>query len=829
MMRMLKPLIHQSMKNILTSLILSMIPLAAATPPSWSGIYPHLAYFNQEGECGTGAVVPWADRLWVISYGPHLPLGSSDKLYEITPGLQAIIRPESVGGTPANRMIHRESQQLIIGPYFIDAQRRVRVVPPKAMPGRLTGNARHLTDPAGKVYFATMEEGLYEVDVKTLEVTGLIKDGNAAAVGKTAQTHPATIASQLPGYHGKGLYSGQGRLVYANNGERSAQAERDPRTPSGALGEWTGAGDWKLVRRNQFTEVTGPGGLTGNADAAKDPLWSIGWDARSLILMVLDGGQWHAYRLPKASHCYDGAHGWNTEWPRIRDIGENDLLMTMHGMFWRFPKNFTPGHAAGIRPRSTYLKVIGDFCRWNDRLVFGCDDTAKSAFLNSKAGKDVLGTPGQSNSNLWFTATDMPDRLGPALGRGAVWLRENVKATTPSDPYLFAGFERRSLDLIHQTDGPVQVTLEVDLEGNGSWQPLRVVTVPANGSLRVEFAADERGEWLRLRTDRDAVAVSAVFGYANADPRGTAADPCFAGLATVDRAQAVTAAWLRVRGGDKRTLLVATAAKPGEKPDGKTCYELTGGMKLQPLTTPPAAEELRLGTQLLNGTLRVEPAAVVFTDAAGRNWRLPRGAAAFDGLTASGVLRLQREVCTERFLLNCHGTFYELPTDNAGGFAKIRPISSHNRVISDFASYRGLLVLGGIGPGENSPHLIRSADGQAAVWVGAIDDLWKLGKPLGSGGPWLDSPVQAGVPSDPYLFAGYDRKTLTLSQAGNDPLEVRVELDVTGEGDWRLYQKFTVAPGAVPLRHEFPVSCQAYWLRVVASAATTASAQLEYR
>ena len=41
------------------------------------------------------------------------------------------------------------------------------------MPGRLTGNARHLTDPAGKVYFATMEEGLYEVDVKTLEVTGL--------------------------------------------------------------------------------------------------------------------------------------------------------------------------------------------------------------------------------------------------------------------------------------------------------------------------------------------------------------------------------------------------------------------------------------------------------------------------------------------------------------------------------------------------------------------------------------------------------------------------------------------------------------------------------
>src|SRR5438128_1628875 len=121
-------------------------PLCAA-PRSVSGIYPHLATFNEEGECGTGAVVPWADRLWVISYGPHLPFGSADKLYEITPDLRQIIRPESVGGTPANRMIHRESQQLFIGPYVIDAQGGVRVVLPTLMPGRLTGTARHLTEP----------------------------------------------------------------------------------------------------------------------------------------------------------------------------------------------------------------------------------------------------------------------------------------------------------------------------------------------------------------------------------------------------------------------------------------------------------------------------------------------------------------------------------------------------------------------------------------------------------------------------------------------------------------------------------------------------------
>jgi hypothetical protein len=212
-----KPFRLSALQSILIAL-LSACAASGAPRLEVSGVYPHLGISNQEGECGTGAVVPWADRLWVISYGPHLPLGSSDKLYEITPDLEKIIRPESVGGTPANRMIHRESNQLIIGPYWIDAQRNVRVIPPAKMFGRLTGTARHLSDPRGKVYVATMEEGLYEVDVHSLEVTPKIRDGNLGATGgkyadKVTPETLASIVSELPGYHGKGLYSGQGRLM----------------------------------------------------------------------------------------------------------------------------------------------------------------------------------------------------------------------------------------------------------------------------------------------------------------------------------------------------------------------------------------------------------------------------------------------------------------------------------------------------------------------------------------------------------------------------------------------------------------------------------------
>ncbi len=219
-------------------LALAMLPLGvalalgarAASPPQVSGIYPQLAFFNDGAECGTGAVVPWADRLWAVTYSPHEPRGSSDKLYEITPDLRLIVRPESVGGTPANRMIHAESGQLFLGPYAIDRERRVRVIPYAKMFGRPTGNARHLTDPANRIYCASMEEALYEVDVHTLAVTELWADEQVKA-GRH---------SDLPGYHGKGLYSGQGRIIYANNGEHGQEARSRPEVSSGCLAEWDG-------------------------------------------------------------------------------------------------------------------------------------------------------------------------------------------------------------------------------------------------------------------------------------------------------------------------------------------------------------------------------------------------------------------------------------------------------------------------------------------------------------------------------------------------------------------------------------------------------------
>src|SRR5690606_31010497 len=138
---------------------------AAYGQKSYSGIYPSLAMYNNEGECGTGAVMPWNDKLYVITYAPHQPIGSSDKLYIVNNDKTAVTYDKSVGGTPANRMIHKESGKMFIGPYIVDGAGNIQTIDPKVMPGRLTGMARHLTAPETKLYYATMEEGFYEYDI----------------------------------------------------------------------------------------------------------------------------------------------------------------------------------------------------------------------------------------------------------------------------------------------------------------------------------------------------------------------------------------------------------------------------------------------------------------------------------------------------------------------------------------------------------------------------------------------------------------------------------------------------------------------------------------
>ena len=800
-----------------------------------SGVNPELHTFNHEGECGTGAVVPWAGSLWAISYAPHMPNCSSDKLYEIKPDMTRVIRAESIGGTPANRLIHKESNQLFIGPYAIDEKGNVRVMKPinddgsTNLYGRLTASARHLTDPAHKIYTMTMEEGVYEIDVDTLDVTELFRDGNIQGYGR----HDGNL---LPGYHGKGGYSGQGRLVYANNGEFSSAAMKDPTTTSGVLAEWNGKPgkeNWKIVLRNQFTDITSKGGIYGAANPEKDPLWAIGWDYKSVILMILDGGEWHKYRLPKGSHSYDGAHGWNTEWPRIREIGEgDDFLMTMHGTFWHFPATMSAKNSAGIRPRSNYLKIVGDFCRWGEKVVLGCDDTAKNEFLNKRKAKGGIGAPGQSNSSLWFLDSKDLDSFGPVIGRGAVWQGEDIKAGEVSDPYLCDGYGHKMLFL--KMDGDGSLALEVDRKGNGEWVAVDDIVASyaaINGGkgLGVDLSPTNRCAWLRLRAKTDLKNVTAAFSYWNDDKRpailrGEVPSGMFAGFVSdLSKTPAPSKGIVRSGKGDENLPLEMVqddqlyVMLPGE--GGK--LELKKSDNEKKLAQVKKEFAIDAGQDLGDS---YDKASAIITDDDGNRWRFPY---ATEEMAARGRQgRLCRECCTERDLLNIGGTFYELPAENAGGFAKARAIATHRSQVYDYCTWRGLFAISGVDPAaaEAGEHFVKSDDGKAALWVGVADDLWKIGKPVGVGGPWLATAVKAGVPSDPYIVTGFDKKQVAIIADKN--AKIRLEFDVTGSGTWIPLYNIEVKAGK--WRSIDLGGIRAYWVRAVADCDCTATVQFKY-
>lgn len=791
---------------LLLGALLASAGTAQEQPPiSVSGRFPSLAMLNAHGECGTGAVVPWADRLWVITYSPHEPKGSDDKLYEIDGDLHRVIRPESIGGTPADRLIHKESNQLVIGPYFIDAQRNVRVVPPKQMLGRLTAAARDLTDPANKVYIYDMEGALFEVDVHTLAVSKL-------------------AARAAPGHHGKGGYTGQKRLVLANNGNAAvnklvpaaedAGYAKDPEA-SGSLSEWDGKG-WHVLERKQFTDITGPGGIEGAPDDAS-PLWALGWDKRSVLLKLLDAGQWHDYRLPVADYSYVARHGWYTEWPRIREVTGGHLLMNMHGGWFEFPNTFSASNAGGIRPLGSYLKITGDFAPWKlqgkDQIVFGCDDAA------------VMANPlaSQSISNLWFTTWDDLTRHGKPAGFGGPWLADAVKAGETSVPYLIGGYAQRMVHLAQDSDEPATFTLETDADGHGKWAAYQSFKIPPHGYVWHVFPDDFAAQWIRVKSDRDVDKATAYFHYGPGGGQVTDRD-MFASLAETNATEPWHAGTVRPLGQDKGTLWYqATAVSAGGQVGASAPYEADADVKLRVYSGSPIVEPKSIGAA--DGfKVQLDDASIVVTDARGR-YRLPVSTTYEHGDLSP---RMLREVVTERFMINAGGSFFVLPYATAGGASRIKPVCTHDKRITDFCSWRGLMVLAGTRDGAKPDgHYFAAPDGGPGVWLGDIDDLWKLGKPRGHGGPWRHAAVQADEPSDPYLMAGYDHKTLELSHDAPGPVKIIIEVDFAASGSWHPFQAFEV-PGGQTVNYEFPAGYSAQWIRARCDKACGATVQLNY-
>jgi hypothetical protein len=90
---------------------------------------------------------------------------------------------------------------------------------------------------------------------------------------------------------------------------------------------------------------------------------------------------------------------------------------------------------------------------------------------------------------------------------------------------------------------------------------------------------------------------------------------------------------------------------------------------------------------------------IVVRDDYGKEWKFPN---------VNGDTNIVcREIVTERDLLYVGGVWYEVPAENAGGFAALRPIALADEPVKSLRGERGLMYV----------------NGKAMV----IDDLWKNG------------------------------------------------------------------------------------------------------
>ncbi|MEA3480237.1 MAG: hypothetical protein U9R60_18785 [Bacteroidota bacterium] len=135
----------------------------------------------------------------------------------------------------------------------------------------------------------------------------------------------------------------------------------------------------------------------------------------------------------------------------------------------------------------------------------------------------------------------------------------------------------------------------------------------------------------------------------------------------------------------------------------------------------------------------------------------------------------------------------------------------------------------GIDPeaGKDNPHIIFSDDNKWAVWAGVIDDLWKIGKSVVHGGPWKNTTVNSGEPSDPYLIGFYDHKKLTLSHDSKKPVKFEIKVEPVGHGPWMTYKKVTVVQGE-SYEYNFPDNFQSRWIRFKAERNCKVTAWLVY-
>ncbi|KAK6187618.1 hypothetical protein SNE40_005599 [Patella caerulea] len=471
----------------------------AEFPFNVGGIFPDLTVTAESApkrsECGIGALMAWADNLYMVSYLSVPNAGNGTGLYQINSKFQ-MKKLANHSSTYANRILHKESNQIIIGAWAIDSKGNVQTFT-DLLHVRVTATAEHLTESATKIYMLGMDGPLWECDVYKYTCVQLFD------LVKTLDI-PADQGEQP---HFKAAHTMNGRLVVASN--TFEEADFLGYQSGGRLAEWTGPGsNWTILERTAFVEVAGRRNFG-------QVIYALGWDYRSAILKVFQGGafgKWQTYRLPKASHAYD--HLWQTEWPRIREVETERYLMDMHGMFYELSPLGWAGSTWGLRPICQHLRMVPDYASYRGFLVLGGNQVS-SIFDNNVV-------TGQAQSGLWFGKTDDLWSFGKPQGWGAVWRRDTLNSDAVSDPFLMTGFDKKVLHVINHNKTMAHFSVQVDVTGaagqlaDEDWvEVTELETTSSKPYIWYVFPTGFSAQWVRvvLKNSLPGNMITAYFNY----------------------------------------------------------------------------------------------------------------------------------------------------------------------------------------------------------------------------------------------------------------------------------------------------------------------------
>lgn len=415
-------------------------------------------------ETGIGAAIPWANRLWFVTYPDENLNGIGCGLWSMDESLVPRFEVET-NVTSAARCVL--SDKLFIGTSVIDsagnitAQTGWQSTERPAAFAKLPGSAY--------LWALAMSGNIWKIDPAT-QVATLAKD-NAGL----------SIVGQP---HGKGLWGHPtGRYLFAAlNGHagNGRLAVFDTQTLTWAT----------TIDTNSWVEVAGS--YDGNSH-----FWATGHDFKSGLFWMFDPVTYSAtpkkFRIPLPSR--QQLQSWQQEWMRIRAVETERYLMDFHGGFFQLSIALSGDNTVAngfplLEPVCRHIRTIPDFTFWNGYLVL-------TGNQNSPQSGNKYTTAGQPNSGLLLTTSDDLWSWGKPGGTGHWWIEESVSANTLSEPMLMNGYDKKCLHLANGAGSDVQV--EVYVYNNHTPYLYDTITVAAGKFEPVVFPDGFAADWVAVK------------------------------------------------------------------------------------------------------------------------------------------------------------------------------------------------------------------------------------------------------------------------------------------------------------------------------------------